>query len=208
MKTRWITLVILVTAVLLGLAACAPQSSKSTYVPPTATSPPPTATTPPPTATSPPPTATFLPPTDTLPPPTATDVPTVTPTAPEIPPSDLVIIFSDGKCTLNSPLDLKAGENTVSVFVGTSGYDLFAFSLVNLSEGKGRNDLNKYFTRFHDESWIHEIANHNLLSGDLKTYVITLEAKPLYVSCYGLTNANVSNPLTKFGLYGPIDVDQ
>jgi hypothetical protein len=120
--------------------------------------------------------------------------------APEIPPSDMVVTFADGGCTLNSPLNLKAGENTVTMVVEDSDHDLYAFALLNLSAGKGRRDAVRYFTAPREPAWAHAIAAHDAMPGDVKTYSVTLEAKPLYVACVA------AYPDKVFGSFGPIEV--
>lgn len=120
----------------------------------------------------------------------------------DIPPSDLVVTFADGKCTLNSPLDLKAGENTVTMVVEESGHPMVAFVLLNLDAGRGRKDAPSFFTAPVVPRWAHEIAAHDAVPGDVKTYSITLEAKPLYVACIGV------EPDKVLGSFGPIEVSQ
>jgi len=121
---------------------------------------------------------------------------------PEISASDLLVTFADGKCTLNSPLDLKAGENSVTMVVQDSNHELYAFALLNLDAGKGREDAIKYFTAPSTPAWAHEIAAHDAMPGDVKTYSVTLEAKPLYVACIA------AYPDKVFGSFGPIEVSQ
>jgi len=130
----------------------------------------------------------------------STQEPVETLPALEIPPSDLVVTFADGKCTLNDPLNLKAGENTVTMVVLDGDHDLFAFALLNLDSGKNKKDALKYFTAPSEPAWVHEIEAHDAIYGDVKTYNVNLEAKPLFVACVG------AYPDKEFGSHGPIEV--
>jgi len=114
---------------------------------------------------------------------------TATPTnpPPEIPESDIVVTFAKGTCTVDGPEIYPTGELTVTINtlnvkdMDREGYGLTFF---NLEPGKDLHDLVASQDSPSPPPWADMFSMHDAPPATIRTYVITVEAGPVYLLCW------------------------
>jgi hypothetical protein len=118
----------------------------------------------------------------------------------EQPASDLTITISDGTCTYEGSMNLKAGQINVTVNVHDQDKTDYAITFFTLDLGKDILDLMAATVQPEPPSWSNMFSIVEVGPGTSKSYSFTAEEGPIYMICWS------KPPDLPIGNAGPIEV--
>ncbi len=108
---------------------------------------------------------------------------TPAPIAEELAVSELTVTISDGTCTTDTPLVLKAGRVTFQLNTQDPTNDLYAFTIFNIDESRDILDL-MVSTAGYPPGWATFLLSTELGPGKTRTETIKIEQGPVYLICW------------------------